>query len=572
MSDEDVRRLCTERLNAVPDWLFETDTQGVVTYSNSVVQSLLGWRHDDVVGRPIYDWVADADKDKLRRLFESLQTPAFTNGITIINFRDSSGSAKPLALTCAPVSADSSLAEGFRVFCRDAGSVDTMHSTASEVSENYKSVLENSQIGLVIVQGEKAVYANPKIMQMLGYKPEDAAGQSIWRFIHPDDAQGAKENYRRRLAGESVPSEYEIRVLTKSGEVRHLELRATVITFRGTPAVLDSVVDITERKRSEEILRASEERFRILFERSPDIVFMLKKSRFVEVNPAIESVLGYEPKEVLGKAPWVISPETQPDGVNSRDKAKEYIAQALKHGPQTFDWVHQAKDGSLVDFSVSLVAYKLHGETCIQAIVRDITERKQAEARRRALERQMEAQKRHFYRDTILSVTNGKLDVCDYSEVKPYLSTAQFKTEVADSSQVSRVRKEISEFCRNSGLEGERLETFMIGVGEAIANAIKHAEGGRIFAGARDGSVWVAVADKGPGINSLILPRVALVRGFSTKPSLGLGYSIMLEVCDRILLKTGDRGTIVVLVRSLVQPEEEPAHAVLADTWNSIPS
>ncbi len=336
--------------------------------------------------------------------------------------------------------------------------------------------------------------------------------------------------------------------------------------------MVEYVRDITERKKALNALRESEDRYRQLFERSPDIVFVLKGSHFVDVNPAIKTVLGYSREEALGMTPWQMSPDAQPDGGSSEEKAKALIAQALEHGPQNFDWVHKAKNGSPVDCNVGLVAYMVKGEMYIQAIVRDITERKRAEAERGALEKRLEAQKRRFYRDTILSVTNGKLDICDAPEIRSYTTTAQMQVDFTQPREVAGLRKQVSQFLRDQGLEGERRDTFMIGVGEAMTNAIKHAARGRVYAGKLDQSVWVAVNDKGPGISSLILPRATLLRGFSTKPSLGLGYSIMLEVSDHILLRTGDQGTTVVLVKNLVEPESALVPELLPDTWNALPT
>ena len=77
------------------------------------------------------------------------------------------------------------------------------------------------------------------------------------------------------------------------------------------------------------------------------------------------------------------------------------------------------------------------------------------------------------------------------------------------------------------------------------------------------------MTDCGHGIDSLILPKAVLRRGFSTKPSLGFGYTIMLEVADRVLLCTGTSGTTVVLIRNL---RDEPARSLgdVVDTWEGI--
>lgn len=181
---------------------------------------------------------------------------------------------------------------------------------------------------------------------------------------------------------------------------------------------------------------------------------------------------------------------------------------------------------------------------------------------------QSEAQKRQFYRETIYSVTSGKLSISDQSAIDPLLETTELDIEVTDAASVSEARQLIRGFFEANGLQGSELDSFSIGAGEAITNSIKHARGGRVRCGVKDGAVWVASTDQGNGIESLILPKAVLLPGFSTKPSLGLGYTIMLEVADSILLKTGATGTTVVLIKKpgAHQPE---GLAVWPDTWES---
>jgi len=284
----------------------------------------------------------------------------------------------------------------------------------------------------------------------------------------------------------------------------------------------------------------------------------------------VKRLLGYEPEEVIGLTPWDISPEVQPDGVPSIEKARTILTGMPDTGPRTFEWVHQRKDGTPVECDVSLNIYKVRGQPYVQAIVRDITERKRAEEHRRALQRQLEAQKRQFYRETILSVTAGKLDVCEAAEIRPYISKAALRTTIEGAKDVGVARHAVQALCSDAGLDGDRLLGFMIGVGEAMTNAVKHASGGKVYAGSMGDSVWVGVADGGSGIGSLVLPRATLLRGFSTKPSLGLGYTIMLEVADHIMLKTGARGTTVILVKQIAEPQSELSPGITTDDWQQL--
>ena len=558
------------RLDAVPDWIWEVDVNGVFTYSNRMVESVLGLTSDQLLGRSVFDLLAPEDRSKCREVFRKAVEGVQPVCNVVAHFRRVDGNIRTLEVSCVPITQRGRMV-GLRGIARDITETIIEQRAAQEALANYRAALDNAPTGIIIVQNEQVVYANPRILALTGYAFEEVRDKGVWGFIHPDDRERAKDHYRSRMSGKETPEHYEVRVLSKSGEVRHVELRATVVTYQGAPAVLDNIVDITERKLAEDALRDSEERYRLLFERSPEVVLLLKGPVFVDANPAVTGVFGYQPEEIIGMHPWQISPELQPDGRSSVEKARQMIENAEIGGPQHFEWIHQAKDGRLLDCEVSLTAYRVRGERFVQAIVRDVTERKRAEEHRRAFERQMELQKRQFYRETILSVTDGKLDICEAPEIRPYVSKAELKTAVRGVKEVSQVRREIEGYCREHGLSGGRLDSFVVAVGEAITNAVKHASGGRVYAGVKGDAVWVGVADRGGGIGSLILPRATLLRGFSTKPSLGLGYTIMLDAADSILLRTGDRGTTVILTKRIEERETIISPEMLPDTWQNVP-
>lgn len=446
---------------------------------------------------------------------------------------------------------------------------------ALQAERNFVSAILDTAGALVVVLDREGriVRFNRACERVTGYSADEVMGRAIWDFlILPEEVDEVRATFEDLRAGH-FPVQFENHWVTKDGSRHLIAWSNSVLTDAGGAVqyVIGTGIDITERRQADIALRAGEERYRLLFERSPDMVFMVRNSRITAVNPAIRKTLGYEPEEVIGLAPWDISPERQPDGMTSAQKAEMMSTLVREKGPQTFEWIYRRKDGALVDCEVSLTSYTVENETYVQAIARDITERKRAEEHRLSLERHLEAQKRQFYRETILSVTDGKLDIADAPEVRAYIAGAQLKMDVNEASEVSSARHGVERFYRERGLAGERLDSFMIGVGEAITNAIKHAGRGRVYAGASDGSVWAGVADRGTGISSLILPRATLLRGFSTKPSMGLGYSIMLDVSDHIVLKTGDRGTTVILVKQLEEPTISVSTDLLPDTWNNIP-
>lgn len=749
-SETDLEQLYSKHLDCVPDWIWDVDTSGAYTFSNSMVEVILGYCADEMTGRPMFDLMLPDDADKFRAaLTEAARTgKSVRNLLHRVEARD--GSVKTLESSCVPITEDDTVT-GFRGISRDIVEELIFQRSAREALANYLAVLDNAPTMIAVVQGDRIVYRNPRISEVSGYTAEELLGTDPFKLIHPEDREAAWDNYRRRMRGEPPESAREIRGMTKSGEVRWLEVHSTAISYNGAPAYLYNAIDVTERKLAEDAIRASgerltrqqaavidlteragqaaddldcalryitqtaaqacdvqrvsvwdytadrsklacidlydlstrrhesgpellvadypryfaalensqvvstdvssgmfteafvnnyarprgitsmmdaavrlhgeiagvvcfehvgplrewapdevnfahaianiaalsfetsirakaeealsvsENRFRLLFERSPDMVVVLKDARFIAANPASSRVVGLEPAQLVGLTPWDISPEHQSDGTPSEDKAMQHIAQALDTGPHTFPWVHKRPDGTPVYCEVSLAAYGTDGDVQVQAIVRDVTERKRSEEERRAFELQVEQQKRLFYRETILSVTNGKLCICDDPDVEPHRTNAIMLAELHEPADVPPARHSVEQFCRENGLEGETLSMYALAVGEAMTNAIKHGVDGRVYIGRTDKDIWVGVSDRGGGIESLILPRAVLARGFSTKPSLGLGYSVMLDAADQVLLSTGPGGTTVILVKSLDQTAAAVSVDQLPDTWTSIP-
>ncbi len=191
---------------------------------------------------------------------------------------------------------------------------------------------------------------------------------------------------------------------------------------------------------------------------------------------------------------------------------------------------------------------------------------KRAEAALEASERQ----KRFFYREAISCVTDGKLQICEAADVESYIRAGGVAVSADCAADVSCAREVVMGYCAEHGLEGDDLRAFMLGVGEAVTNAIKHAPRGEIHMGRVGDDVWVGVVDYGPGISSLLIPRATLYRGFSTQTSMGLGFSIMLDVSDRLLLKTDESGTTVILIKHIRNLEQPELLERLPDTWDNV--
>lgn len=142
----------------------------------------------------------------------------------------------------------------------------------SESESKFRALAENSLNAIFVIQGEKYAYINPAFTDMTGYTWDDLSSMNFWDFISPDMREVIRARGIARQRGEQVASRYDLKIITKSGEERYASFGATLIEYKGMPAILASVVDITERKRGEEALRQSEELYRTLIAASPDAI------------------------------------------------------------------------------------------------------------------------------------------------------------------------------------------------------------------------------------------------------------------------------------------------------------
>jgi PAS domain S-box-containing protein len=119
--------------------------------------------------------------------------------------------------------------------------------------------------------------------------------------------------------------------------------------------------------------------YRLLFESAHDAIFLMSDYQFIDSNSKALELFDCERDELVGKSPVQFSPELQPDGIESSVKAKEMMDAAIAGKSRVFEWQHITKSGIPIDVEVSLNAIILNGKNLLQAIVRDISERKKSE-------------------------------------------------------------------------------------------------------------------------------------------------------------------------------------------------
>jgi len=123
-----------------------------------------------------------------------------------------------------------------------------------ESEEQYRVLVENANDAIFIAQDGKLTFSNPRTLDLIGYSAAEIEKALFVDFIHPEDRELVLKNYEKRLKGEELPSTYPFRVVTKSGEIRVVQINAIRIEWKGNPASLNFLRDITELKKLEEQL------------------------------------------------------------------------------------------------------------------------------------------------------------------------------------------------------------------------------------------------------------------------------------------------------------------------------
>jgi PAS domain S-box-containing protein len=178
-------------------------------------------------------------------------------------------------------------------------------------------------------------------------------------------------------------------------EAAYGEEEKQILTF-----VAGQVASAIERKRAEQALRESEEKHRALFEATSQGVMLHDEKAFVDVNPAALRILGYESaNEIIGKHPAETSADVQINGESPQVLSKKYIAECMEKGTAHFEWLARTAKGKNVPLEVILTRIQMGGKPLIQAVILDITERKEAEAellKSLAREKELSALKSNF--------------------------------------------------------------------------------------------------------------------------------------------------------------------------------
>jgi PAS domain S-box-containing protein len=214
----------------------------------------------------------------------------------------------------------------------------------------------------------KIIYQSPSHTRILGYSPNELLGKSAYDLFHRKEIQQWQNVIRFLLNGKSIRS-FVHRIRHKNGPYRYFESNCiNMLGNKGLKAIVITARDITDR-------RLAEEKFRVLFEHSPDAHLIFDETGIVGCNEATLRLLECtERSRILGLHPGALSPEFQPDGRRSVEKCVEMDRIAREQGFHRFEWTHRKMNGEAFPAEVTLIPVTLGEKPALLSVWHDLTE------------------------------------------------------------------------------------------------------------------------------------------------------------------------------------------------------
>lgn len=361
-------------------------SEGEILYINPAGAELFGASDaKELIGRKAMDFVhpdyRDVVKARIKRVLES-EEPA---PLLEEKYYRVDGSTIDVEVAGTPVNFLGKPA--IQAVFRDITQRKQMEEALRENEERFRAIFENSGVGISIAELDRTlVQTNPAYQTMTGYSGDELLGKPIAELTHPHDVPADAKLNMKLLSGKLDRYQREKRYIRKDGEIIWVKPTVSVVrNTEGEPLFFVGVVeDITTRKRTEDALRESEERFRQLFEHSVDLLFVHDdKGKIVECNSEACRALGYTREELLSFNVGDIAVKLLSGEERRAQKNGTLWEQAMRSESGHIVGFEQnrlrRKDGTTFPVEVGVGAIDYGGRRMIFASARDISEHKELE-------------------------------------------------------------------------------------------------------------------------------------------------------------------------------------------------
>ena len=280
------------------------NTEGEVTLINKKGCRILGYPEKEILGKNWFDsFVPEHARDEAKAAFEKLlkgdlakyeyhEYPVLTK----------SGEQRLIAWHNSLLKDDDGNITGTLSSGEDITDRRRAERELMESEENFRNLTEKSLVGVFLLQDGVFKYVNPKLAEIFGYTVDELINKKGPKDLtHPDDWPWVKEKIKQRLSGKVKSEKYEFRGITKDGRVLDLELYGVYTIYKGRPASLGTILDITDRKKAEREVRKLNRFLESIIDNANVWLDVLDENGNVLIwNKAAEEISGYSRDEVVG--------------------------------------------------------------------------------------------------------------------------------------------------------------------------------------------------------------------------------------------------------------------------------
>jgi PAS domain S-box-containing protein len=266
--------------------LFRSVPEDHFTEVNPALVRMLGYDSAEAVlaltiSKDVY--VDPNERERLRRQFE----PAGVLEGQEVVWKKKNGERFTVSLSAQTVKDGRGRVVGYEGMVTDLTAQKRVEGNLHDAENRFGALMKSTHAATFVYQGAKFVYANPAAEALSGYSAEELKEMNFWELAHPDFRQLVRERGFARLRGEKVPTRYEIKIVTKNGEERWMDVTAGAMELGGKPAVVGTAFDITTRKQTEVELERSRELFQRFMDSSPACAYIKdEEGRYIYLNKA----------------------------------------------------------------------------------------------------------------------------------------------------------------------------------------------------------------------------------------------------------------------------------------------
>ncbi|WP_068603426.1 PAS domain-containing sensor histidine kinase [Paenibacillus swuensis] len=230
------------------------DEKHTIQFMSPSSSQILGYPPEAMLGTKAEEWVEESERKKL----EVLSNKNHMSTTLELNYIRPDGTQIVLECHSVPVNDEVQGKVYLSVVSRDITKRKHAELALAEAEAKYRVLVEEAMVGVYLCQDDHFLYINPRFCEFLNYTSEELKQHPVEHFIVPEDLALFRENLRIGLSGERKSVSYVYRLYRKDGSIAELEGNGSFTMFNGRPAIIGTIMDVTERNKTEEMLRKSD--------------------------------------------------------------------------------------------------------------------------------------------------------------------------------------------------------------------------------------------------------------------------------------------------------------------------